>query len=158
VAPEGRYFGQWQDAFDHVAKPRFLFPSKPPLSDTEVFLRLARGDASESFRSGTSISVGYVAENFVDLGFPGMLAGIFAIGVMVAGVCRYFMTRQLPWMVREGSVLAIIYTIGHDGVEISLPKILGAMFMSFAVWAIMARWGFPKIFKYLGRASAKRGK
>jgi hypothetical protein len=70
---------------------------------------------------------------------------------MVAGMCRYFMTRQLPWMVREGSVLSVIYTIGHDGVEISLPKILGAMFMSFAVWAIMTRWGFPMVFRYLGR-------
>lgn len=157
VAPEPRYFGQWQDAIDHVAKPRFLFPGKPPLSDTEVFIRLARGDASEAFRSGTSISVGYVAENYVDMGFPGMLVGVFAIGVMVAGICRYFMTRKLPWMVREGAVLAIIYTIGHDGVEISLPKILGAMYMSLGVWAIMARWGFPFIFRYLGRQGAGGG-
>lgn len=158
VAPEPRYFGQWQDAIDHIAKPRFLFPSKAPLSDTEVFIRLARGNASEAFRTGTSISVGFVAENFVDMGFPGMLAGIFAIGVMVAGICRYFMTRQLPWMVREGTVLAIIYTIGHDGVEISLPKILGAMYMSLGVWSIMARWGFPYIFRYLGRNAAKRAR
>jgi hypothetical protein len=157
VAPEPRYFGQWQDALDHIAKPRFLFPGKAALSDTEVFIRLARGNASEAFRSGTSISVGYVAENFVDMGFPGMLVGIFAIGVMTAGICRYFMTRQLPWMVREGTVLAIIYTIGHDGVEISLPKILGSMYMSLGVWAIMARWGFPYIFRYLGRNAANRG-
>jgi hypothetical protein len=156
VAPEPRVFGQWQDALEHVAKPRFLFPGKPPLSDTEVFIRLARGNASEAFRSGTSISVGYVAENYVDMGFPTMLAGIFGIGVMAAGICRYFMTRQLPWMVREGTVLAIIYTIGHDGVEISLPKILGAMLMSLGVWAIMARWGFPFIFKYLGRRAEQR--
>ena len=156
VAPEPRYFGQWQDAIDHIAKPRFLFPGKAALSDTEVFIRLARGNASEAFRSGTSISVGYVAENFVDMGFPGMLVGIFVIGVMTAGICRYFMTRQLPWMVREGTVLAIIYTIGHDGVEISLPKILGSMYMSLGVWAIMARWGFPYIFRYLGRHGANR--
>ncbi len=157
VAPEARVFGQWSDALEHIAKPRFLFPNKPALSDTEVFIRLARGNSSEAFRSGTSISVGYVAENYVDMGFPTMLAGIFAIGVMVAGICRYFMTRQLPWMVREGTVLAIIYTIGHDGVEISLPKILGAMYMSLGVWSIMARWGFPHIFKYLGRHAQERG-
>lgn len=156
VSPEPAYFRQWQEAIEHVTKPRFLFPGKAALSDTEVFIRLARGNASEAFRSGTSISVGFVAENYVDMGFPTMLAGIFAIGVMVAGVLRYFMTRQLPWMVREGTALAIIYTIGHDGVEISLPKILGATLMSFGVWAIMARWGFPIIFKWLGRQSPKR--
>jgi hypothetical protein len=157
VAPEPRVFGQWSDALEHIAKPRFLFPDKAALSDTEVFIRLARGNSSEAFRSGTSISVGFVAENFVDMGFPTMLAGIFAIGVMVAGICRYFMTRQLPWMVREGTVLAIIYTIGHDGIEISLPKILGATYMSLGVWAIMAKWGFPLIFKYLGRHAQERG-
>jgi hypothetical protein len=156
VSPEPGYFRQWQDALEHVTKPRFLFPGKAALSDTEVFIRLARGNASEAFRSGTSISVGFVAENYVDMGFPTMLAGIFAIGAMVAGVLRYFMTRQLPWMVREGTALAIIYTIGHDGVEISLPKILGATLMSFIVWAIMARWGFPVIFKWLGRQATRR--
>jgi hypothetical protein len=156
VAPEPGAFRQWSDALEHATKPRFLFPGKPALSDTEVFIRLARGNASESFRSGTSISVGYVAENYVDLGFPGMFGGIFVIGVLVAGVLRYFMTRPLPWLVREGTALAIIYTIGHDGVEISLPKILGATLMSFIVWSIMARWGFPKIFKWLGRARPAR--
>jgi hypothetical protein len=155
VSPEPGYFRQWQDAFEHVAKPRFLFPGKAALSDTEVFIRLARGNASEAFRAGTSISVGFIAENYVDMGFPTMLVGIFAIGVMVAGVLRYFMTRPLPWMVREGTALAIIYTIGHDGIEISLPKILGATIMSFLVWAIMARWGFPIIFNWLGRQSTR---
>jgi hypothetical protein len=156
VAPEPGVFRQWGDAIEHVTKPRFLFPGKAALSDTEVFIRLARGNASEAFRSGTSISVGYIAENFVDMGFPGMLAGIFVIGVLAAGILRYFMTRNLPWMVREGTALAIIFTIGHDGVEISLPKILGAMLMSLGVWAIMARWGFPVVFKWLGRETAKR--
>ena len=156
VSPEPGYFRQWQEAIEHATKPRFLFPGKPALSDTEVFIRLARGNASEAFRSGTSISVGFIAENFVDMGFPTMLAGVFAIGAMIAGVLRYFMTRPLPWMVREGTALAIIYTIGHDGVEISLPKILGATMMCFIVWAIMARWGFPIVFKWLGRQSTKR--
>ncbi len=156
VSPEQGYFRQWQDAIEHVTKPRFLFPGKAALSDTEVFIRLARGNASEAFRSGTSISVGFVAENYVDMGFPTMLAGVFVIGAMVAAVLRYFLTRPLPWMVREGTALAIIYTIGHDGVEISLPKILGATLMSFIVWAIMARWGFPIIFKWLGRQATKR--
>ena len=155
VSPEPGYFRQWQEAVEHVVKPRFLFPDKAALSDTEVFIRLARGNASESFRMGTSISVGFIAENYVDMGFPTMLAGIFAIGCMVGGVLRYFMTRSLPWMVREGIALALIYTFGHDGVEISLPKILGAAIMSFGVWAIMIRWGFPIVIKWLGRKQCR---
>ena len=88
VAPErGGAFRQWGDALAHVFQPRFLFPNKPALSDTEVYVRLARGDISEEMRLGTSISVGYLAENYADLGFPGMLLGVFVIGLAVAGVC-----------------------------------------------------------------------
>jgi len=151
VAPEPGYMRQWTDGLEHVLKPRFLFPNKPPLVDTEVFVRLARGDVTESLRGGTSISVGYMAENYVDLGFPGMLVGVFALASLAALICRYFATRPVPWMMREGVVLAILYQMGHDGVEISLPKMLGTLLMTFAVWSIIARWGFPVILKWLGR-------
>ncbi len=149
VAPEQGSFRQWTDALAHVFQPRFLFPDKASLSDTEVFVRLARGDISEQVRMATSISVGYMAENYADLGFPGMLAGVFMIGVFVAAACRYFMTVPLPWLVREGIVLAFIYAISHNGVEISLPKLLGAMIMSFAVYALMIRFAFPIAVRWL---------
>ena len=53
VSPEQGSFRQWSDALGHVFQPRFLFPNKQALSDTEVFVRLARGDASEQMRSAT---------------------------------------------------------------------------------------------------------
>ena len=120
-APEPGAMRQWSDAVSHVTQPRFLFPSKPVLSDTEVYVRLARGDPTEQMREGTSISVGYMAENFVDLGFPGMLAGIFVIGAFAALVARYFMTRNLPWMVREGTVLVFVYSIAVSYTHLTLP-------------------------------------
>jgi hypothetical protein len=157
VSPELGDFRQWSDALAHVFQPRFLFPDKPALSDTEVFVRLARGDASEQVRSATSISVGYLSENYVDLGFPGMLAGVFMIGLFVAGACRYFMAVPLPWIAREGIVLAYIYAIGNNGVEISLPKLLGAAFMTFAVYALLIRFVFPIALRWLDtRAAAAR--
>jgi hypothetical protein len=140
---------QWSDALAHVLQPRFLFPNKAPLSDSEVYVRLAKGDPTEEVRAGTSISVGYMAENFVDLGFPGMLAGIAAIGLMAGCVYRYFMTRKIPIMVREGTVLVLVYSLGRDGVEISLPKIFGALIMSAGVYAIMVRFAYPRVLAWL---------
>ena len=81
---------QWKEAFAHVFQPRFLFPAKAALSDSDVFMRLARSDPMEQIRLGTSISVGYMAENYVDLGFPGMLAGIFGYGAAVRTDCPIF--------------------------------------------------------------------
>jgi hypothetical protein len=154
VSPELANFRQWSDALGHVFQPRFLFPNKPGLSDTEVFVRLARGDASEQMRSATSISVGYMSENYVDLGFPGMLAGVFMIGLFVGAACRYFMAAPLPWIAREGIVLAFIYAIGNNGVEISLPKLLGATVMTFAVYALLIKFAFPTALRWLDTRAA----
>lgn len=151
VSPERGSFGrQWTEAIEHVLKPRVLFPDKAPLSDTEVYMRLAHGSVSEEMRLGTSISVGYISENFADYGFPGMLVGIAALGLAMGGICRFFMTRRrLPLVLREGIVVAYVFTIGRDGVEISLPKILGGSLMFFLVYAILVRFAFPSVLRWL---------
>lgn len=140
---------QWKDALAHVFQPRFLFPNKPALSDSEVFIRLARSDPQEQIRLGTSISVGYLGENYVDLGFPGMLAGIFAIGLLFGLVVRYFMTRPLPWMLREAMIMGLAYNVAGTGIEASLPKILGATVMFFLVWSLMAKFALPVAMRWL---------
>lgn len=145
---------QWKDALAHVFQPRFLFPNKPILSDSEVFIRLARSDPMEQIRLGTSISVGYMAENYVDLGFPGMLVGIFAYGLLLALVVRYFMTRALPWMLKEAIVMGLAYNVAGTGIEASLPKILGATIMFFLVWSLMAKFALPVAMRWLDRRAA----
>lgn len=153
-SPDPGTMRQWGDAISHVTQPRFLFPGKAVLSDTEVYVRLAKGDPTEQMREGTSISVGYMAENFVDLGFPGMLAGIFVIGAFAAYVARYFMRLRLPWMVREGTVLVFVYSIARDGVEMSLPKMIGAITMFFLVFVLLVRFGYPRVLAWLDRPTA----
>jgi hypothetical protein len=82
-----------------------------------------------------------MSENYANMGFPGMLAGVFMIGLFVAAACRYFMAVPLPWLAREGIVLAFIYAIAANGVEISLPK--GATVMTFVVYALLIKFAFP---------------
>ena len=149
--PEPIFMRQWREALGHILQPRFLFPGKPPLSDSEVYVRLAKGDPTEEIRLGTSISVGYMGENFADLGFPGMLAGIFAIGLVTAAMYRNVMLRKLPWMVREGTVLVLVYSIGRDGVEISLPKLLGAIIMVMIVYLLLLKFAYPPVLDWLDR-------
>ena len=148
------YPQQWTEAIEHITKPRFLFPDKAQLSDTATFARLALGNANEEMRGGTSISVGYMAENYADLGFPGMLVGIFVLGLLIGGMARYFMMCPLPWMVREGIVLALIYTSGHTGLEGSLPKIIGASIMFFIVYVILVKFDFNSIWNWLDERAA----
>lgn len=143
------YPRQWTEALEHIFKPRFLFPDKGQLSDTETYARLALGNISEEMRAGTSISVGYMAENFADFGFPGMLVGILALGLVIGSICRYFMMIPLPWCGREGVVMAFIYTCATTGVEISLPKMLGAAVMFTIVYIVLARYFLPRVWRWL---------
>jgi hypothetical protein len=140
---------QWKDALAHIFLPRLLFPDKAPLLDTEVYMRLARADPDQ-IGMGTSISVGYIAENYVDLGFPGMLVGIFVLGVSLALVAKYMMSRPgLPWMLKEGIVMGLAYNVGGTGMEISLPKFIGALVMFLVVWAMIAKFVLPIAIRWL---------
>lgn len=149
TAPDFAPMRQWEDAFAHVFKPRFLFPGKPELSDTEVYVRLTHDEATEVVRGGTSISVGYLAENYADLGFPGMLVGVFGLGILAAMIARYFMATRMPWALREGTVMAFLYTIGGTGVEGSLPKLLGATVMFFLVYWLLVKFAYPMGIRWL---------
>lgn len=143
ASAEAQKVRQWSDALSHVLQPRFLFPDKQALSDTEVFIRLTKADLLENMRGGTSISVGYMAENYVDFGFPGMLAGVFAVGLLVALVIRFFFSFDVPWMVRQGTALAYVYSICASGLEVSLPKILGSTITFAVAYGLAMKFAFP---------------
>jgi hypothetical protein len=54
---------------------------------------------------------------------------------------------------REGTVLAIVYLIAQNGVEVSLPKMLGAILMGFVVYAGLAKFAYPMAWRWLDRKS-----
>jgi hypothetical protein len=85
-----------------------------------------------------------------------MLGGVFVIALMMASIIRYFMSGTLPWMLREGIVMGLVFTVAKDGVEISLPKILGAMLMYFIVWALIAKFALPVAVRWLDQRAAAR--
>lgn len=158
VSPEPIFARQWKDALAHVFQPRFLFPDKPDLLDSEVYVRLTGRSFFEAVSAGTSISVGYMGENFADFGFPGMLIGIAMMGLILAGGLRIVMSFQLPWVMREGVAMAFAFFMARDGVEVALPKMLGSALMFIIVFASALKFVGPRIVAWLelGAASAAR--
>lgn len=147
TAPEPETFGRWRDALEHVAKPRFLFPGKAALNDTEVFMRYVRPTADE-MHSGTSISIGFLAENFIDFGFPGMLAPVAVLGLLLGSMMRYFMTRPVAWATREACAVALVLALAA-GMEVSLAKFLGGTILIFIVLALFLKFIYPSIGRWL---------
>jgi len=147
--PEPIFMRQWKDALSHVFQPRFLFPDKPELSDTEVYLRLTQRSLVEQISNGTSISVGYMGENFADLGFPGMLVGIAMVGIILAGCMHILMSFKLPQVMREGIAMAFCFAMARDGVEVSIPKMIGTAVMFTLVFATVVKFVAPRIVEWL---------
>src|SRR5207247_92942 len=69
-------------AIKHVLTPRILFPNKPSLG-TDSWLPIYY--AGISVGEGTSVGIGYMAEFYVDFGYPGMFLPLLAYGVMLGG-------------------------------------------------------------------------
>ncbi len=154
--PEPIVLRQWREALSHVFQPRFLFPDKAVLNDSDVYARLMRADPYEQISKGTSISVGYMGEIYADMGFPGMLGGIFLVGILLSLIAKYFMSLPLPWMLREGVVMGLAYMTAATGMEISLPKILGTMVTYFLAWALIVKFALPTALQWLEQRATLR--
>lgn len=148
TAPEPGVMVRWADALEHVSKPRFLFPDKAALDDTQIFLRYVRGELTEEARSGTSISIGFLAENFIDFGFPGMLVPVAALGLVLGLAIRYFMTRPVPSVMSEAVVTGLIVTVGA-GMELSLAKFLGSAILVSLILGLCLKFFYPSMERQL---------
>jgi hypothetical protein len=133
----------YASAVRHVLTPRILFPDKPSLNDSKLTTALL----SIKINEGTSIGVGYVAQAYVDFGFPGLLLPILSIGVMIGWVAKYFMTRFAPLLVREAFTTATIFL--SFLFETDIDKALGGFITGFLAMALALKFAYPILARWL---------
>lgn len=141
---------QWQDAIRHILQPRILFPDKPPLDDSAVTskytgLRWAGAD------EGTSISIGYVAESYVDYGIPLMYIPV-AILAFLVGLLYRNITRQPRQYALLFYVTSIVLFIRFSHIETSYTKIIGGLITTFLVYILIIKTVvFPFLWNFISR-------
>lgn len=136
-------------AIDHVLQPRLLFPNKAPLNDSALTSLLTGMRINED----TSIGVGFVTEAHVDFGFPLMLVPIGMIGGMLGWFTIYFMTRPVPFTVRQGVCIAMLFA--QFSFEMNINKALGGAIVSFVGMALLLRFGYPFVAPWLTAPRAR---
>ncbi|MBD2269327.1 hypothetical protein H6F62_11250 [Anabaena sp. FACHB-1391] len=77
----------WSEAISTLI-PRALFPDKPILDDSKRTNEFSGIQVSGADK-GTSISIGYVGESYIDFGVPFMFAPIFALGYFWGWLYRF---------------------------------------------------------------------
>jgi len=122
----------WSEAVEFSLKPRVLFPSKAVANDsdrTNTFSGMKVAGISE----GTSVSIGYVGESYIDFGFPFMLAPVAAMGWLLGRLYRLLILIQPINPLNCGAAIILILNTATT-FETSNLKLLPAALLSFIVY------------------------
>ena len=116
--------------------PRFLFPEKPDLGgDSWLVRKYARLNVSGD-ESGTSIGLGYMAEFYIDYGFPTMLFPLLLYG-MLAGLLYRVLSRVSPSPHVFSAVAAGLFLQHFLSYEGNFTKLLGGILQAFLLLAAL---------------------
>jgi hypothetical protein len=81
-----------QDAVEHVLKPRILFPDKKVIYDSDLTSKYT-GISFAGRDEGTSFSLGYVPEAYIDFGPVYMFIPIFFFGVLFGRMYKFLLLK-----------------------------------------------------------------
>ncbi len=126
------YGGLWWGAVRHVLIPRLIDPEKPDLDDSaEVRKYTGLNVAGEE--QGTTISLGYMTESYIDFGSMGMFAPIFLLGLLYGLLYRGFVRLSRLKIIGFAAATSVL-VFSASLFETSNAKILGGVL----TWAIVA--------------------
>ena len=144
----------WWSALHHVFTPRLFFPSKPRLASDSELTEKYTGLRLPGYREGTSISIGYMGESYIDFGFPGMLMPIFLVGLLWGLIYRYLIGMRPYTIFNQAAAMYVL--LGAVLLEITNVKLLGGVLTSFIAVALLMLFVMSRILPYL--VQAKRGR
>jgi hypothetical protein len=139
---EGELLGA---ALSHIFMPRVLFPDKPPLPSDSELTSFYTANVFLLYRTGTSISLGYLTELYIDFGVFGVLLAGLLLAALVAGVCFAY-ARVVPDPALA-MALSCSTLLSARLFEVALPKLLGGVLSTFlvqlaVVW-LLREWVLP---------------
>jgi hypothetical protein len=127
-------------ALEHIFLPRLFVPDKARLpSDTAV--TIAYTGLPMMDRTGTSISIGYPGEFYIDFGVFGMMACMGALGFLYGKANLFVQQHFSSALIGYGATI----TLFMPGLlfETSLPKTLGGVGTSFIILLLMSKFVLP---------------
>jgi hypothetical protein len=135
----------WLDAMVRPFMPRLLFPDKSVIHDSDR-TRQYTGLMVADHESGTSISIGYMGESYIDFGILGMMVIIFVFGFLLGRIYRWLVNGDQSRGLL-GISLASAVLIQTALLESSITKVFGGLTVTLLVVWLFLHFVAPK---YLG--------
>ena len=133
----------WLGAFERVFMPRLIFPNKVGVDDSER-ARHYTGLEISGAEQGTSISMGYMAESYVDFGPWLMFIPVLLLGVFYGLIYR-ILANHGPSRLLGLAVAGTILAFGANTIETSNIKLIGINTANFLVLGLIY-WRFGRYF------------
>ena len=130
----------WYSALAHVTQPRLLFPDKPALVSDSVLTNRYTGYRFAGRDEGTSVSMGYVPEAYIDFGFPWMLLPMFGLGILWGLIDRYFCEFSRSGLLGVAMTVSIFAIVGNFGQGIT--QLMGATLNRSIMYAVFLFFGY----------------
>lgn len=137
----------WFEAIEHVLAPRLFNPSKPVINDSDRTAEYSGMDVARG-EDGSSISIGYIAETYIDFGPVVMVIPLFVWGLWVGWVYR-ILTRSARYPAFAYGCAAALITQNAALVEQSNMKMVGSMLVGFVVLYLVQKYLAGKLLHLL---------
>lgn len=145
----------WLDALSRPFTPRLLFAEKSAIDDS-TRTRLYTGIHVAGAEQGTSISLGYMAESYIDFGQVGMTLPIFFLGLTLGRICRWMLVdRNSRGILGIAFGTATCFSVAF--LESSITKSIGNLAVTLLVSWVIIRFLAPRYFPW-ALASGNEGR
>lgn len=144
----------WGNGLISPFMPRLLFPNKEVIDDTKLTEKYT-GIHAEAWKVGVSISIGYMAEAYIDFGPVMMFAAIAALGLYMGALYRWLLSQQGPKLAL-GAALAPMALMPARLLETSSLKLLPALVLSLLGCWVILKFLSPAIFQLLDRSRSRK--
>ena len=137
----------WWKNISFVLTPRVLFPNKGVYNASEK-ARLYTGLHYAGLKEGSSFSLGYFADSYVDFGYVGMFFPIALIGLFVGWIYRVFFKMSRLNVLFSYAIINI-FLYNFSSFEADGLFLFGRLLTNLIVYWVLAVTVFPMLQKWL---------
>lgn len=140
----------WFDAITKIFTPRILFPNKPIIDDSEKTRKYTGHDFAGA-EKGTSISLGYVTESYIDFGPIFMFVPLFLFGMVIGWVYSFILTNSYNQLIGYACAIPLFFQLYTF--ELALDKEVGALIAYFIVYLIVRKFAMIAFESFISKTS-----
>jgi hypothetical protein len=136
----------WTTNIVHILVPRIVYPEKPVIDDSKMVNAYCLRQVADA-EQGTSMSLGFLAESYIDYGPFGMMVPIFLVGCLFGFFYTYLIKKSINYVWGFTLVVPLWSYISCNGIPGT--KILGWLFMYVIATYLFRKYLIKPLHMYL---------